>query len=1685
MRLRYRIPLICLPLLALSLLALLWTGMTGNRQLAYSLQEQRLETQLKSVRRSIETLPQPHDKHLAAREAANLLAQLRDPPSGLKTARLYLIESPDRVIFHPEKAMGEHLAEQELTPLLTNSQGVFDHDSAGKSRHTIVYRIPPLSWVLVLSVDRNELLARGSAYRKRLLLTALAALSISVLLLFLFSNHRSRPSHAKSGRSYRAAAGTPSAQQEQEVNCRQLIARTSDGIWIQDEHRLTTFVNDHFADMLGYTREELLSLPGERILFQEKAPGQEAEGTECLPGTQERRLRHRDGTAIWTQLSVTPIFDASERFRGCFSIIRDITKRRQTEQKLAANEQLFRTLVENSPDYIGRYDRELRRLYLNPSLRKLFQSTIAQPLAYTPLVASPLQDPNRYMQNIRKAFDTAREQYDEMTFRHPDGTLHWASMRFAPEFGHDGQVLSVLTISHDITNLKQAEMERQEHLHFLENLDRINQVLQEEGDIERIMNKTFDEMLDLFNCDRVYLLYPCDPQAPAWSVPFERNRSTHPGVLQLGLSLPPDDYLAWLTQRLLDSNHPVQLGPGAPHAVAEYLQQHFGVLSMLAMALYPRIDSPWQLGIHLCSHDHQWTPQEVRLFEEIGHRVSDRLNNLLITRNLQESEQRFRLVFENSPLSIQEEDFSQVKLYLEQLRPQMGADVEAYLSTHAEVVQKAASLIRLVDANRESLALHEAQNKEEMLQGLTKTFISETAETLRHTLAALLRGETDFQLETQLQTLTGRRQHVMVYFTVTPGHEQSLSRVLVSHVDITDRKLAEQAHRNHLNFLESLDRVNLAIQGSKDLEQMMNDVLSVVLDTFHCDRAYLQYPCDPDADSWWIVMERCRPEHPAPVAPMQRLPMESHIADTLRALLARSGPLRLGGGKPIPEPIQAQFDLRSMMALALRPQVDRPWQFGIHQCDYDRIWTEAEERLFEEIGRRLTDSLNSLLTLRSLRQSEARFRLVFENSPVPIWEEDFSTVKVRLDGLKAIHKDRLEAYLRNHPDTVREIVGEVRIVNLNKEALELHAGDNADNPAPTLAQIFTDESYDAFCHVLAGMAQGDLDQRLDSVLRRADGERREVSVYFSVCPGYENTLSKVLVSRVDITERKQTEERLRLAASVFATSHEGILISDADNRIIDINPAFTQLTGFSREEALGRDPRFLSSGRQSPEFYERMWKAISTLGEWQGELWNRKKSGDIYPEQLSIVAVKDNQGQLQHYVGAFTDISLLKQHEADLDRIAHYDMLTSVPNRRLLNDRLEQALARARRHGKNLAVCYLDLDGFKPINDQYGHDAGDQMLIEIAHRLQSMSRGDDTVARLGGDEFVLLWNDIADEADCARALERILSKVSEPIALNGEPASVSASIGVTLYPDDPVDAESLLRHADHAMYTAKQLGKNCFQIFDSRLERQITAQSDLLAKVAHSLEQGHFELYYQPKVDVLSRCVVGAEALLRWNDPILGLLEPDEFLSLIEGDNLALRMGRWVIERSMQQAKAWHDMGMDLPISINIFPRHLKYHTFIDDLRQAIDSYWPGMPPHRLLLEIVETSAAAEALEPVEEVIQACQQLGVGFSLDDFGTGYSSLVYLRRLSLEELKIDRAFVRDMLKDPGDKAIVVSVIGLGKAFGLRVVAEGVETKRQANALKRLGCTIAQGYGMGRPMPAWAFQKWYANYPLTERT
>jgi diguanylate cyclase (GGDEF)-like protein/PAS domain S-box-containing protein len=561
--------------------------------------------------------------------------------------------------------------------------------------------------------------------------------------------------------------------------------------------------------------------------------------------------------------------------------------------------------------------------------------------------------------------------------------------------------------------------------------------------------------------------------------------------------------------------------------------------------------------------------------------------------------------------------------------------------------------------------------------------------------------------------------------------------------------------------------------------------------------------------------------------------------------------------------------------------------------------------------------------------------------------------------------------------------------------------------------------------------------------------------------------------------RHRDEETLRKSEAKFSamfrlTPEPMALTRLIDGVILDASRSYAQFLGYQLHEVIGRSTRPEDLGIWIDAEHRRQWaKRIDSEGEVIGfETPLRRKDGSIGIALLSGKAV--DIGGEKCVIVNFHDITEQKQHAAHMERIAQHDPLTGLPNRLLLGDRLRLAIAQSRRDGTRIAVCYLDLDGFKQINDRLGHQAGDQVLIEVATRLTTTVRAGDTVARLGGDEFVILLSGLANDEECRQALNRLLLACSAPYSVDGgEQSDISTSIGVTVFPSDSVDPDTLIRHADHAMYVAKQAGKNRYQMFDTRLEQRIEARQATLRNLAEALKAGQFRLEFQPKVDCRRGLIVGAEALIRWQHPTLGRLSPAEFVPLIENSDLAFDVGDWVIRQTLAQIARWRRHGLDLAVSVNAFIRQLVHPEFVDTLAAALAEH-PDRRPGCLQIEIVETAALNE-LDAIRSVIEACRELGVSFSLDDFGTGFSTLAHLRHLPATEIKIDQSFVGHMLARPEDLAIVEAVIGLGHAFGRSIVAEGAETPAHIVRLLELGCDVMQGYALARPMAADDFLCW----------
>ena len=574
---------------------------------------------------------------------------------------------------------------------------------------------------------------------------------------------------------------------------------------------------------------------------------------------------------------------------------------------------------------------------------------------------------------------------------------------------------------------------------------------------------------------------------------------------------------------------------------------------------------------------------------------------------------------------------------------------------------------------------------------------------------------------------------------------------------------------------------------------------------------------------------------------------------------------------------------------------------------------------------------------------------------------------------------------------------------------------------------------------------------------------------------------QIFVVFEDITEQVNIETRLKLLATVFANTREGIIIVDDHRTIIEANDAASNITGFSREHLIGQPANCTHAPGQPPSLYREIRQSLDTSGHWRGEMTGLRSDGSTYPVHVSTSVVRDAYGRITHTVGVFSDITTLKETQARLEHQAYFDALTGLPNRVLLLDRIQHAIAAADRAGDMLAVCYLDLDGFKPVNDTWGHAVGDNLLGLVAGRLQKLVRASDTVSRLGGDEFVIVLSSLADATEATTMLKRLCGSLAKPYRLGDHEVTVSASIGVTLYPDDSGEPGILIRHADHAMYQAKKSGRNRFHIYDAEHEKVDESRAASRRMIEDAIANNEFRLFYQPKVDMRAGRVIGAEALIRWQHPDRGLLSPDEFLPVVEYVDLNVELGRWVLDTAFAQTQDWHDAGLDLAINVNLSADHLQHPDLISDLETLIDRY-PRVDPGRIELEIVETVALRNLAE-VSARLKECQSLGFRFAVDDFGNGYSSLSYLKSLPVDTLKIDQVFVRDMLDDPEDLAIVEGVIAMAGAFRRSVIAEGMETEAHGRLLLSLGCDLAQGFGIARPMPAAALPNWIAQWKSPE--
>jgi diguanylate cyclase (GGDEF)-like protein/PAS domain S-box-containing protein len=686
---------------------------------------------------------------------------------------------------------------------------------------------------------------------------------------------------------------------------------------------------------------------------------------------------------------------------------------------------------------------------------------------------------------------------------------------------------------------------------------------------------------------------------------------------------------------------------------------------------------------------------------------------------------------------------------------------------------------------------------------------------------------------------------------------------------------------------------------------------------------------------------------------------------------------------------------------------------------------------------------------RSLRESEARMRVLIDMAPDPI----------------VVYDAEHERFVDANPQAEQ-------LFGCRRDELLAGGAERFYPPGEYVGQSAAENAREMLQRAMSG------EQVLfDRTLRNARGELVRCEMRMVRLPSADRRL--VRVSFIDITERKRVEADLQVAAITFE-SQEGMLVADAETRILRVNRSFCEITGYRPDEAVGETPRLLKSGRHELAFYQAMWAELSAHGNWSGEIWNRRKSGEIFPAWTTITAVKRSDGRVTHYVGTFTDITQRRAAEDEIRHLAFYDALTRLPNRRLMLDRLRQALTAGTRHGRHGALMLFDLDDFKTLNDSLGHDVGDQFLVEVAARMESCIRECDTVARLGGDEFVVILEELDTGFLAAMQAESVAVKIqgalNQPYLLdltitggdlNTRSYQCTSSIGITLFRGHEVAVDELLKRADTAMYQAKSAGRNTLRFFDPQMQAAVSARATLDTDLRAAIAASQFILHYQPQVDGSGR-ITGAEALVRWQHPRRGLVYPGEFIDQAEDSRLIVPLGRWVLDAACRQLAKWAgEPGREhLDIAVNVSSRQFHQADFVDQVMSVIAA--TGANPRRLKLELTE-SLLLQDIDDVVARMTALKAEGINFSLDDFGTGYSSLFHLKRLPLAQLKIDRSFVRDILTDANDAAIARTVIALGQSLGLAVIAEGVETAGQRDFLILHGCHAFQGNLFGMPRGA----------------
>jgi diguanylate cyclase (GGDEF)-like protein/PAS domain S-box-containing protein len=1363
----------------------------------------------------------------------------------------------------------------------------------------------------------------------------------------------------------------------------------------------------------------------------------ETSAKAMLPWHLEFRLNHPDKNEIWLEWLATPVQqDGRQSWHG---MLLDITERKTRQRQ--QNQQAYRQLLENLPDNAARVDTEGRFLYINPNLEsclsvsaeKIFGKTVSE---LFPTIALELAH------GTTRVVATGKPTFlKHLTVPHVNGEMQIHHLKMVPEFDEDDQVTSVLCLGRDMTDFYRAQ-------EVFANREREMRLLQ------RAINASSDSIF-VINQE---LRFVSVNDAACRSLGYRLDEL----VGMTPLDIDPDFNQEEIDERVQKVD---EIDSNLPHIFETRHRAKDGRIFPVEIASTSFFEGEHRYAI------------------AVARDISERKR---AEQALLQSEQAFRSLAESSPDEIMRVDLDHRIHYLnDKLVQHLELDnadevighrpTEIWPNGRYSAVKDAAT--RAIKTG-ENVCVELSSVTADGSIGYRQILIVPERDTRGNVIGTLAFGRDITTLrenERRLQYFVDNLPGLAYTFQRSPDGQGSfpyLSPRIEEFYGVTPEEAQGDMAFLH-NFTHPEDRPRIEAALERTAQNLSPCHIECRITPPGMPERWLDVRAVPERQAdesilWFGIMLDIT-ERKQANEQLQRREQE------FRTL-----------AENIPDNV-ARWDTQGHY-LYINPT---------HECT---LKTRAEDLIGKSIsesfpglfpkveagiahiaatGNPIMIRHQSVLT----EQNEIRFHDI---KMVPEYDDSSRVVGVLGLGRDMTDIYHLQEAVSASEQAFRSLAENIPdlVVRYNKKCqrtfISPHAGcltnpelNETLSKAPQEHWILPSDPKGAAAF------QAHLQQVLDSGqmeeweinLPRPNGE--VVTLEFRATPefGPDGKTTGVLTMARDITTRRAMEQQLRMAASVFDTAKEGIIITDPRGCIFDTNPAFSAITGYAREDVLGQRPSLLAPNLCKRSFYRSIWSSLRREGTWSGEIVNRRKNGERYYLQLNVTAIHDENKNTSYYITIFSDITQLKRHEQQLQHIAYHDALTGLPNRLLLGDRLSQAITQARRNGKMLAVLYLDLDSFKPINDNFGHEIGDLALIEVAHRLSDSLRDSDTVARLGGDEFVVLLADLSDFSECGQTAHRLLDCIIEPIILGEHRLYLSASIGISRYPDDgSTDTDILLRYADQAMYLAKTAGRNQFLFYGDDPRSQALNNSHIIHNLRSALDQDQIAVYYQPIINMATGQLAKAEALARWEHPEQGLIPPSEFIRAAENSGLIHSLSDLVFEQSIRVAHTWNKLlppPADEPwrISINLSPRQF-FH------RDGVSSWVQRLMEQEISGEMV-TAEITESLllEDRPEVIQQLNQLrdiGMTISLDDFGTGYSALSYLKKFDIDYLKIDRSFIRHITKDPNDRAIVEAIIVMAKRLGIKLVAEGVETSSQAALLAAVDCDMAQGYWYAKPMP-----------------